>query len=350
MLSINCPSARGFVSAKGEEVAPHLLGFTTGWGDPLTASTDANNLASLQMLRQLLDQQYSYADRLEWDWRAALEEEKSFLLASPDATEWAMRILPFLARFEDKHLRLVLPDGNSMKPWRPAVFYNGNVDAIRELVGPLVMSEGVGASSRHDGVGYLRLDSWSGEEEDEKTMHVLLDGLLDTRVLILDMRGNGGGDETHARRFAARFLLSGEGGTYARHRLRDPEQPDGWTPWRERQVWPAESRSRYIGRVLLLQGQVCLSSNESFIKMMRLSPRVTTIGATTGGSSARPQRHKLPNGIEISLPTWWSALADGSPLEGFGIPPEIPVEGDFSASDPVLQKALEMARIPETEP
>ncbi len=347
MLSINCPSARGFVSAKGEEATPHPLRFVTGWGDPLTASTDANNLAAVQMLRQLLDERYSYADRLGWNWRAALEEEKPFLLASPNATEWALRALPFLARFEDKHLLLVLPDGESLKPWRPAVFYNANDDAIRALLGPLTVHQDVGASARIDGIGYLRLDSWSGEEEHEKIMHTLLDSMLDTRVLILDMRGNGGGDEIYARRLAARFLVSGEGGIYARHRLRDPDSPGGWTDWRERHIRPAENHSRYLGRVLLLQGQVCLSSNESFIKMMRLSPRVTTLGATTGGSSALPQRHTLPNGIEISLATWWSTLPDRSPLEGIGIPPQIPVGGDFATSDPVLEKALELAKTPE---
>jgi C-terminal processing protease CtpA/Prc len=36
-------------------------------------------------------------------------------------------------------------------------------------------------------------------------------------------------------------------------------------------------------------------------------------------------------------------MPDGTAIEGVGIPPDVPVDGDFRTHDPVLEKALELA-------
>lgn len=344
-VSVNCPSAENFRSADGAGAERHVLRFTTGWGDPLLASTDPQNLAAYNTLVELLAGRYSYVDRTGYDWRAALEGEKDHLLNSPNPTEWAVRLLPLLEPFHDKHLRVIMPDGESVGTWHSPGRYNANPAAIERRFGPLKHFGKIASTGGTGDVAYLAIHTWSGDRNDTHLLHQILDKAQTKQVIILDVRGNGGGDELQAREIAARFLKEGEGGTYARNRIRDPEAPDGWTPWYDRVVKPAPAEKHVGARVLLLQGPVCLSSNESFIKMMKLSPRVRTFGATTGGSSARPQRHSLPNGIEISLPTWWTTLPDGTPLEGNGIPPDIAVDGDFVADDPVLVRALEEASL-----
>jgi len=40
---------------------------------------------------------------------------------------------------------------------------------------------------------------------------------------------------------------------------------------------------------------------------------------------------------------WQSLQPDGTPFEGIGLAPDVPIDGDFLNGDPVLEKALEMA-------
>jgi len=100
-------------------------------------------------------------------------------------------------------------------------------------------------------------------------------------------------------------------------------------------------------RVIVLQGIACLSSNESFVAMMKCSPRVTTMGETTGGSSGNPKPHALPNGATAIVPSWEDYLPDGTPLEGHGITPDVAVEWRRDGGDSVMERALEAAtRVP----
>ena len=113
---------------------------------------------------------------------------------------------------------------------------------------------------------------------------------------------------------------------------------------RSRRIDANQPDRRYTGRVLVLQGPVCLSSNEAFLEMMSLAPRATSIGDTSGGSSANPRSFDLPNGAKVTLPRWESYKHDGSLLEGHGIEPDIRITGDFRNDDPVLREALRLAR------
>src|SRR5690606_766424 len=75
----------------------------------------------------------------------------------------------------------------------------------------------------------------------------------------------------------------------------------------------------------------------------RQSPRALRIGQRTGGSSARPVGHELPNGVVAYLPSWVDLGPDGVALEGVGIAPDVEILGDFASEDPILEEALRAA-------
>jgi C-terminal processing protease CtpA/Prc len=90
-----------------------------------------------------------------------------------------------------------------------------------------------------------------------------------------------------------------------------------------------------------------MSSNESFLLMMKQSPNTTIVGARSQGSSGNPKPHDLGNGVTLFLPSWKDLTAEGQELEGVGIAPDIEVNAkadDFNESDPVLAAALEHLR------
>jgi len=105
---------------------------------------------------------------------------------------------------------------------------------------------------------------------------------------------------------------------------------------------------RYDRPVLLLIGERCISSSESFVAMMAGATNVTTMGAHTAGSSGNPIQIPLPLNITVGMPVWIAYLPDGTPLDERGIQPQIqfePQAGAFEGDrDDLLAAALERLR------
>lgn len=341
ILSINCPSGQSFVSEGRVPAIPYLLRFTT---TSQGIQADPANAKALEELRQLIESRYSHAARTGTDWGAEFSGAKEWILISPDAVEWSFRVAAILRRADDPHFSIIAPDGMQFGTRVNFPAFNGNINASTEMLGKVDRPSSYVWTAQKGDIAYLAIHGWPKDESLVKPAHDFLDQLpaSGAKSLIIDVRSNGGGDELVARAIAARFVDRTV--LYSKNRTRNPDVAGGWTPVYDRLIEPDPKRAVRLP-VYLLQGPVCLSSNESFIMMMKQSPRVKTLGATTGGSSGNPQEYKLANGVRILLPSWEDLLPDDSPLEGKGIPPEVPVTGDFAAGDPVLAKALEMAGV-----
>ena len=168
-----------------------------------------------------------------------------------------------------------------------------------------------------------------------------LENMRDTRGLIVDVRLNGGGGEPLAEQFAGRFLEKEF--VYAYSQFRNGPSHTNLTEKYERKVAP-RGPWRYNRPVLLLIGQKCMSSNESFIGMMTGDPEVTTMGDHTCGSSGNPEIIHLPLEMTVSVPKWIDYLPDGTPLDERGFQPQIPFKpapGTFEGDrDDLLTAAL----------
>ena len=165
--------------------------------------------------------------------------------------------------------------------------------------------------------------------------------MRDTRGLIVDVRLNGGGSEPLAENFAGRFLEKEF--VYAYSQYRNGPSHTNLTEKYERKVAPG-GLWRYNRPVLLLIGQKCMSSSESFVGMMTGDPEVTTMGDHTCGSSGNPEMVHLPLGITVSVPQWIDHLPNGTVLDERGFQPQIPFQpatGAFEGErDDLLTAAL----------
>lgn len=341
ILGINCPSARNFRGANGLPATAMPLAFVTGSGAANIAAR-SDNYRAWESLTSQFTTIYSYYDRTGTDWKKVFNDAKPAILESPTVEEFVLRAAMVLSLADDPHLALKMPDGNRVGTNRRHGFYNANQQVIEREFAPLTKHNNLVWSGKRGPVGYLAVHGWNNANHlMDPIQDVMKDMSGTTLALIVDVRGNGGGDEDEASRLARWFI--DHDAMYAKHRFRSSTAPDGWEPLRERWIAANPPEKRYRGKVFLLQGSVCLSSNEAFIEMMKQSPRVTSIGATTGGSSANPRSYDLPNGAKIVIPRWQSFSTDGVLLEGRGIPPDLPIDGDFGNSDPVLEKALQLA-------
>jgi C-terminal processing protease CtpA/Prc len=95
----------------------------------------------------------------------------------------------------------------------------------------------------------------------------------------------------------------------------------------------------------VLIGPGCVSSNESFLLMMKHGAHATLVGEPSFGSSGNPKPIDLGNGVTVILPSWEDQLPDGTVLEGHGVQPDLPASlGSDPSRDGVLEAALAALR------
>jgi C-terminal processing protease CtpA/Prc len=97
----------------------------------------------------------------------------------------------------------------------------------------------------------------------------------------------------------------------------------------------------------VLTGPLAMSSNESFVLMLRQARDCTLVGQPTAGSSGNPQPFELGNGVVARIPSWQFLDAEGLLLEGRGVAPDVLVPctpEHLKRGDPILSKALELLR------
>lgn len=192
-----------------------------------------------------------------------------------------------------------------------------------------------------NGIGYLRIPSWSSGIQPLQQFEKALEELKDTKALILDSRGNPGGDDRLASRAAGRLLQ--ERTLFTSFRQKFVTFGFGWlTPSIPRYVRP-RGDWQYEGHLVILIDEGINSSGEFFVQGLQASQRATTVGRITAGSSGNPKSYTVAD-IGFRVSTWIEYDAQGELVEGRGIEPHIFVEGDVEllalGKDPFLEKAL----------
>ena len=346
-FSINSERFTNFQGTDGTPVVPMLVTFRTAGLRDAVELTPEQVRAVISKLRQAIDQNYSYRDRLGLDWDSLFLENQSSLEEARTPAALAAAVANVLRAAEDAHIWLKA-GGKIVRTFQRDVPPNCDLGGIRAEVPDLVQVSGDAYSGRFaDGTGYLFLGSLDRGRVPIEKLDTVLKGFQDASALILDLRANKGGDESLAQEVAACFV--DQPVTYARHVLRAPDLPTGFSRPIDRVLAPAkEGRPRFRGNVALLQGRLTTSSAECLVLMMKQVPRCITLGDTTGGSSGNPKPHDLGCGITIYLPSWKGMDTKGQELEGIGIAPDVFVGVDPTSlknGDPIIATARKLLMV-----
>jgi carboxyl-terminal processing protease len=189
------------------------------------------------------------------------------------------------------------------------------------------------------GLGVIHIPHF-GSDELVYEFDAALDDLMGAPGIILDLRGNGGGDSAVADQIAGRFLS--EAFTYGRefYRARLPQR--GWRPWFDYRVKPRGET--YTGQLVLLTDAKTFSTTETFVVALVDSGRAATVGRRTGGGSGNPIRFEVSGGARARFSTGdfrrngplnsdepRTEVGTGPRIEGNGIAPEVPVSWTVEA-------------------
>lgn len=188
-----------------------------------------------------------------------------------------------------------------------------------------------------DSIGYVNISTFeSGGWIDG--FDAILGYMSNTRGLIIDVRGNGGGDDLQGDFVISRLISSPLATPPAyfmgKRETGPPIKPGG--------------AIRYLKPVVVLMSGVSYSATEYFLNVVKQVPTVTLVGDTSAGASGAPEVFPLPSGRKIQVSTIEACRYDGTPIEWNGIIPDVLVlqtKADIkSGHDLQLERAIGLLR------
>jgi len=179
------------------------------------------------------------------------------------------------------------------------------------------------------GSGYLRIEAWRADLGVDAAIDAAFDEFAGSDRLIVDLRGNVGGNTTLALSFRDRFLRGGA--TLGSVRFSDGT--GGLTAPAPIVGELAPARRRWRGAVRFLTDPLTYSASEDALLGLQGLPHVRVVGEPSGGGSGRPRAVRLLPNLMLGVSTALTYDRQGRCVEGAGIPVDRPVTPDRFSPD-----------------
>lgn len=133
-LGFNSATFQNFVSKNKEPAEPFALVFKTGAGKKrAVALTPQQNKEAIVVLREAIDQDYSYRDRLHLDWDKLFSEGSPAMESAKTPREFAEAAAKMLAAAQDLHLWLKVED-SVIPTWARRPRLNLNLKTLQQAL------------------------------------------------------------------------------------------------------------------------------------------------------------------------------------------------------------------------
>ncbi|HJQ26327.1 MAG TPA: S41 family peptidase [Blastocatellia bacterium] len=181
-----------------------------------------------------------------------------------------------------------------------------------------------------DGIGYLRFSQFLPQLK--QRIHEALLGMSDAPGIIIDLRGNGGGEDMIGLEMAAHLFA----------------RPTVFNVMRTRQgiknISVKPEAKTYGGPVVILVDEGSGSASEQFAAPMQELGRAVIVGVRTAGADLDADLKRLPTGAILLYAFSECRTPKGVVIEGRGVIPDVEVKLTRAAllagGDPQLQAAI----------
>lgn len=189
-----------------------------------------------------------------------------------------------------------------------------------------------------ENIGYLYYPSFSKDVSDGE-LDVLFKTLRDTKGLIIDVRGNTGGNAVNADKLFGRFISEKKLMKYE-----VIKNGTGHNDFYEPQpVYVSPNGETYTKPIVLLTNRLCFSACNDFALYISLLPNAKIMGEQTGGGGGIPYNYVLANGWKIQYSATYTLSPDKQQIEN-GIQPNLRInitpEDEIQGRDPILETAF----------
>ena len=281
---------------------------------------------NFEALWKIIDEHYCFLDykqhEIGLDWLAVYNKYKVRVDEQMGDAQLFEVLAQMLGELRDGHVNLVAShDYGRYWSWYEDYPTNFSDSLYRLYMGTdYKIASGLSYRILDDNIGYVRYESFTsaiGEGNlDEVMMYLML-----CEGLIIDIRGNGGGNLTNAEKLAARFCQQKTLVGYTQHKT-GPGHSD-FSPLEAHYLEPS-SNIRWQKPVVVLTNRHVYSAANEFVMYMKTLPQVKIVGDRTGGGAGMPFSSSLPNGWSVRFSAVPTYDADRHSTE-FGIEPDYSV-------------------------
>ncbi len=308
-------------------------------------SYDATPQGNLDALWTIIDQRYcflSYKEKeLGFKWADIHAKYSAKLNPKMSRVQLFEVLCQMISELKDGHVNIVSGiDLGRNWSWKEDYPDNLNTELRQKYLGTdYHIGSGLKYTILPDNIAYVVYESFS-DAIGEGNLSDMLSFLRLCNGMILDIRGNGGGELTNveilSRRFTNQTVLVGfmSYKTGIWHDDFSAPRPEYITP---------SNGMRWQKPVVLLTNRSCYSAANTFVRNMKEMPLVTVMGDQTGGGSGMPFSSELPIGWSVRFSASPSYDARMQHIE-FGIAPDIPSALDEALAAQGTDSMIEAAR------
>ena len=304
---------------------------------------------NFEALWKMIDEHYCFLDykakEIGLDWNEVHTRYRQRINGKMTNSQLQEVLTEMLSELRDGHVNLYTSaDVSRYWHWYEDYPRNWTQELRDQYLGTdYKIAAGIKYKILEDNIGLLVYESFSigvGEGNLDDVMYYL----RSTDGLIIDVRGNTGGQLTYAERLSQRLtnerLLVGYSQYKTGRGHNDFSQP------RAEYLKPSTG-VRWQKGVVVIQNRECFSACNIFIRNAHACEKVTTIGDKSGGGSGMPFSSELPNGWAVRFSASPSFDKDMQQIE-FGIEPDEPCalssEDAVRGIDTLIEKARSLLK------
>lgn len=330
-----------------------VYGCDTMFFEPDPANTPEDNF---EILWKDFDRYYAQFALRHIDWDSVYAVYRPQISPATTDRELFAALSSIVLGINDMHVTLYTPMGDVYWKSRMPASYPSRriINACKYIqCGPPQNGLFEYRTCQDPAIGYMIIPTFSGQGEGltmADSRYLAIDEILSQwrgmKGIIIDVRGNSGGNSINAETVAGRFADQTRVYSYRRQKIGPGK--DNFSSWKTSSVEP-KGIYQFLKPVVVLTSRATSSSAEMFVMAMQVLPNVTIVGDTTGGGVGNPIFRELPNGWAYRLSTEMEADAQGRIIEGVGVFPDVPVVTTAADSangiDRILEKGIETIRM-----
>lgn len=308
--------------------------------EEMSFSTDP--VDNIEALWDIIDTKYCYVEAKGVDWQAIHDEyiPKASVLPKNNPVALFDLCAAMLDSLQDGHVNLYSAfDVSHNTAWYDSFPNNFNTELQKLYLRNYRIAGSLYYCLVDSGqVGYIYYPSFSSGFG-ESNIAWIFAGFNKCRGLIIDVRGNGGGEITNAYRLAAPFFTENQTIGYWQHKT-GPKHND-FSAMEPLDLDVSLIDTKWDKPVVVLCNRHSYSATNLFISIMRYAKNATIVGGVSGGGGGMPMSYEMPNGWLVRFSSIRMYDREKKDIEP-GIQPDILVTMQSTDKDDIIEKAIEV--------
>ncbi|MFN0293418.1 S41 family peptidase [Pedobacter helvus] len=325
----------------------------------LTEIQKNNNTYNFETLWNTFNEQYVYFKERNIDWNVIKSKYQSKFNDKTESFEFYLLLEKMVLELKDSHSDFEVPD-EFEEQWHKLNKKNDTSDYKTLAQNKILNKYLKNVKTYNDGqiyyglinygIGYVQLNSMEEIDNMPTIADSIISEIKNTKVCVIDLRFNNGGDDVMALDFLSHFIDKPYNVYTKRRRFKE-----GFTDNQTIKIEPA--KNRYTKEIYVLTSSYTVSAAETAILATLNFPNFKKIGSNTNGAFSDILNKTLPNGWNYWLSNEVYEGMNGKNYEVSGIPPDYKIDYprekeqflkslyfELDKEDRAIEKAMELIK------